>query len=178
MLPALVLVFLFSVGCASDGGSAAPPPSPRAGEGGATGAPSPAAAPCDPEVREPIDPGSYTHPLSNADPTFSTDPPTSGPHAPGPPVGGVLDEPISRPVQVGALEAGGVLLQHRDLSPDELAALVELAGEDVAVAPNPDLPARVVATAWLTKQTCTAVDPAALQTFVTAHRGQGPGNDG
>ena len=45
------------------------------------------------------------------------------------------------------------------------------------VAPNPDLPgdARVVATAWLTKQTCTRVDLPALRRFVTDRVGKGPG---
>jgi hypothetical protein len=43
----------------------------------------------------------------------------------------------------------------------------------VTVAPNPDLPARVVATAWTYKQRCSAVDVGALQTFIRDHAGVG-----
>ena len=134
---------------------------------------------CGPERREALDPASATHVLPGADePAYLTDTPTSGPHSPGTLLSGVLDEPLSHPAQVGTLEAGGVLLQHRDLEPAELAELEALAGEDVAVAPNPGLADRVVATAWLFKQTCDGVDVDALRAFAEAHVGEGPGSDG
>jgi len=134
--------------------------------------------PCGPARREALDPASASHVLAGAEPEYTTDPPTSGAHAPGPVLSGVLDEPLDRPAQVGALEAGGVLLQHRDLDADELAELESLAGDSVAVVPNPDLPDRVVATAWLFKQTCDAVDVEALEGFVADRLGEGPGSDG
>lgn len=138
-----------------------------------------ASSACEPERREALDPASASHVLpGTGDPEYQTDPPTSGPHEPRPPLSGVLDEPVARPTQVGSLEGGGVLLQHRDLEPDELRELEQLAGDAVAVAPNPDLPERVVATAWLFKQTCTSVDVDALRAFVDAHLGEGPGTDG
>lgn len=134
---------------------------------------------CGRERREALDPSTAVHVLAGGDePAYRTDPPTSGPHEPGLPLSGVLDEPLSRPAQVGALEAGGVLVQHRDLDDAELTALADVAGEGVAVAPNPDLPERVVATAWLFKLSCDGVDVDAIEAFVDAHRGEGPGSDG
>jgi hypothetical protein len=90
----------------------------------------------------------------------------------------VSDEPLPRPIQVGLLEAGKVLLQHGDLPPAAQTSLESLASDGVVVAPNADLPAPVVATAWLTKMTCTSVDVDALDAFIAAHAGKGPGFDG
>jgi hypothetical protein len=152
------LSLLFITGCGSSGASSA----------------------CGPARREALD-SNLSHVLvqpGSPEPDYRTDPPTSGPHAPGLPPDGVITRSLSRPAQVGALEGGVVLLQHRDLSPDELRQLSELAGAQVVVAPNPGLPDRVVATAWLFKQICSGVDVGALRTFVTEHRGKGPGTDG
>ena len=86
-----------------------------------------------------------------------------------------MDEPITRPVQVGILERGDVLLQHDpDLDAGDRARLEDLAGDGVVVAPNPELPAPIVATAWLYKRTCDAADADALQDFVDERRGKGP----
>ncbi len=138
-----------------------------------------AGAGCGDEVQERFDP-STNHVLPGAaEPEYLSDPPTSGPHQPGPARSGVVDEPLSRPVQVGQLEAGAVLLQHaEDLPGDQLAELQALAGDLVIVGPNGDLPAPVVATAWTFKLECQAVDAAAIAEFVAEHRGQGPGSDG
>ncbi|MBA2283673.1 MAG: DUF3105 domain-containing protein, partial [Acidimicrobiia bacterium] len=127
---------------------------------------------CGPARREALDPSSGTHLLAGApEPEYLSDPPTSGTHEPVPLLSGVRDEPLGRAAQVGQLEAGAVLLQHRDLDADQLATLEGLAGEGIVVVPNPDLPAPVVATAWLFKQTCEAVDVAALQGFLDEHAG-------
>lgn len=147
---------------------------PACGDGGEGGG-----SACGPVRREALDPQSAVHVLGGDEPEYATDPPTSGPHQPGEPLSGVLDEPVPRPVQVGHLEAGGVLIQHRgDLDPEQLAGLRSLAGERVAVAPNPDLPDPVVATAWLFKQRCDAVDVEALRRFVDDHLGRGAGFHG
>jgi hypothetical protein len=135
---------------------------------------------CGPAQREALD-SNLSHVLvqpGSPEPTYRTDPPTSGPHAPGLAPTGVITRSLSRPAQVGALEGGAVLLQHRDLSPDELRQLSELAGAQVIVAPNADIPDRVVATAWLFKQTCSGVDVGALRTFAAERQGKGPGTDG
>lgn len=132
------------------------------------------AASCSSPVVDPLDPRSLQHALPGATPTYDTEPPTSGPHQPGALAGGVISEPLPGPVQVGALEAGQVLLQHRDLSPGERSRLEALAGARVIVAPNPALPAPVVASAWRTRQLCRAVDVDALSRFVADHAGHDP----
>jgi hypothetical protein len=128
---------------------------------------------CGPITREALDRGFLVHVLED-DPSveYTSDPPTSGPHRPSPPVSGTLDEALPRPVQVGILERGDVLIQHR---PDvDAAALADLAADRVVIAPNPDLPAPVVATAWLYKRTCTEPDVDALGAFVDQRVGHGP----
>ncbi len=130
---------------------------------------------CEPPVQDPLDPRSLQHVLPGAPPpTYVTEPPTSGPHQAGGLAGGVVNQPLPGPLQVGALEAGQVLLQHRDLEPAERTRLEALAGPLVVVAPNPALPTRVVASAWRTRQGCGAIDAAELGRFVSDHAGQGP----
>jgi hypothetical protein len=131
---------------------------------------------CGPATREALDPAYLVHVLGDEqDLEYRSDPPTSGPHLPAPALGGVVDEPISRPLQVGVLERGDVLLQHdQDLPAGDRAALEALAGPGVVVAPNPDLPAPVVATAWLFKRTCEEVDVPALEAFIDERQGKGP----
>ena len=134
---------------------------------------------CGPITREALDPAYLVHVARRptTDVEYTSDPPTSGPHQPAPPVEGVVDEPITRPVQVGILERGDVLLQHDpDLDAERARrAWRTLAGDGVVVAPNPDLPAPVVATAWLYKRTCDAVDADALAGVHRRAPGQGPG---
>jgi hypothetical protein len=91
-------------------------------------------------------------------------------------VTGVVDEPLPPAVQVGILEGGDVLLQHGpDLDDASRHALEGLAGDRVVVAPNPAVdPGDVVATAWVFKRTCDAVDVSALQEFVDERVGKGP----
>jgi hypothetical protein len=138
---------------------------------------------CGPVRREPLDSRSV-HVLPGADPPeYRTDPPTSGPHLPAPSTEDVRDAPIAAPVQVGLLEEGNVLIQHVGLPADERAEVEALAGDGVIVAPADALPddAAVVATAWVTKQVCGAVDPAALTaltTFAADHVDRGPGQHG
>ena len=131
---------------------------------------------CGPITREGLDPAYLVHVLGEDDGVeYTSDPPTSGPHQPGPPVEGVVADPIARPVQVGILERGDVLIQHRpDLDADALASVEALAGERIVVAPNPDLADPVVATAWLFKRTCQTVDVAALEQFADERVDQGP----
>ena len=138
-----------------------------------------ASGPCGPIRREALDPSFLVHVVGGVETgiEYRSDPPTSGPHQPTPPVDGVVDEPLSRPVQVGVLERGDVLVQHDpELARTDLELLRDLAGEGVVVAPNPDLPDPVVATAWVAKRTCTAVDPDALEDFISARKGKGPGD--
>ena len=132
---------------------------------------------CAPAVRERLDPNSIQHLLPGASiPPYETHPPTSGAHQVGAWPTGVLTDPIRDPVQVAMLEGGEVLVQY---GPAVAAAdrrdLEAFARRNahVTVAPNADLPAPIVATAWTYKQTCTGVDTGALGRFVRAHAGKG-----
>lgn len=140
-----------------------------------------ASGPCGPVRREPLDRRSH-HVLPGAEGTeYQTDPPTSGPHLASPGTDDVLAEPLSPEVQVGLLEEGTVLLQHHGLDAADRRALEALAGDGVVVAPAAgplDDDAVVVATAWITKQACSAVDVDALAGFAGDHRGGGPGGHG
>lgn len=131
---------------------------------------------CGPITREALDSAYLVHVLGTETAVdYTSDPPTSGPHQPSPPVEGVVTDPITRPIQVGILERGDVLIQHApDLAAADVEALEALAGGDVIVAPNPDLPAPVVATAWTYKRTCSEVDIDALEAFATERAGNGP----
>jgi hypothetical protein len=125
---------------------------------------------CGDAVVETVDPAALTHLLpGTAEPEYLTDPPTSGPHDTRPLSTDVLAEPLPRPRQVGVLEAGRILVQHRGLDDADRAALEALAGPDVVIAPNPDLPVPIVVTAWVTKMTCTDVDIDPIEAFVTDH---------
>lgn len=170
----LVVVGLVLGACGDDDGSAGT--TTTAEREATTTTEAPSGPSCDDEITEPVDPGSPRHVLpGSAEPTYATDPPTSGPHDSRPIDDPVQTEPIARARQVGQLEAGKVLVQHRDLGADEVAAVTALAGDDVIVAPNPDLPDRVVATAWVTKLVCDGPDVDGLSAFIETHAGRGPG---
>lgn len=131
---------------------------------------------CGPVVREALNPSYLVHVLdAESAEQYTSDPPTSGPHQAGPPIDGVRDEPLARPVQVGILERGDVLVQHDPaLTPEEIARLASLAEPGVVIAPNPDLPANVVVTAWTHKRVCDAVDLDAIEDFIDQRAGKGP----
>ena len=133
---------------------------------------------CGPVTREALDPNSGLHVLPDQYvPEFTTDPPTSGAHYSLPPPTGAVGEPVERPMQVTALEGGQVLVQYRDRSDADVAALEALGSDIVVVAPNPDQADPVVLTAWLTKQTCSGVDRATIGRFIDEQQGRGPGTD-
>ncbi len=136
-----------------------------------TTAPAEATPVCGPIVTEDFDPTSSQHVLPGAvEPIYFTDPPTSGPHTAGPAFTGVLDTTLDRPVQIGVMEAGGVIIHHNGLTDEEAALLVPLTEtESVSLMSNDVLePGQVVATAWLHKITCDGADPEAISEFVAA----------
>lgn len=127
------------------------------------------------ELREPEDPASDQHVLTEGAFEYLTDPPTSGPHVAGPTPSGALQQPVARAIQVRLLEAGGVLVQHDGSI--AAAALAELADETTVVAPAESLPAPVVATAWTWKLSCEDVDVERIAQFASERRGDAPGAD-
>lgn len=132
---------------------------------------------CGPIKRERVDPASSLHLLPGVrEPEYLSDPPTSGPHQSGPQLKGVLQETLERPVQVAILERGDVLIQYRDpQDAGKLKTFVEAPvkaadnGSSVVIAPNPDLSAPIIATAWAVKQTCEKVDEETLREFIENH---------
>lgn len=155
MVGMVALVAVLGTGCGDDGG---------------------AAGRCGPVLREGLDPAYLVHVVDDdIEVEYSSDPPTSGPHKPSPPDTGVVNRVLSRPIQVGILERGDVLIQYDPTLGDaDQDRLEGLAGDQVVVAPNPDLPATVVATGWVYKQTCDAVDVPLLEDFVAERVGNGP----
>lgn len=100
--------------------------------------------------------------------------PTSG-DGDGPVRCGVLDTPVPPGEQAAALAVGVVVVQHRDgVGADTLADGLDVDGGGVLVAPNPDLDARVVATAWEHRFALDEVDLQRVRAFVTAYGGRGP----
>lgn len=100
--------------------------------------------------------------------------PTSG-DVSADPVCGVSEDPVSVDTQVGALAAGIVVVQYRDgEDAEQVVGAVAETPTEVLVAPNTDLSAPVVATAWGRRLELEAVDGQALRAFVTAHAGLGP----
>lgn len=133
---------------------------------------------CGPITRDALDPSSLTHVLPGAPtPSYLTDPPTSGAHQPTPAVEGFQKRPLAPQIQVGILEEGRILVQFHGLDQGDVDELRGLVSSKVVVAPASSLPgdAHVVATSWVTRQVCTAVDVGQLRHFVEARSGKGPG---
>lgn len=134
-------------------------------------------AKCGPIVHDKLDPGSGTHVLPGSPtPSYIVNPPTSGAHQPGPRITGPVDEPIAPSLQVGVLEEGRILIQYKGVSDEDVKTLEALNSDQVVVAPASmlDGDATVVATAWLTHQSCTGVDTETLKEFVAQRAGKGP----
>lgn len=103
--------------------------------------------------------------------------PTSGNHL-GSARCGVSGEPVGVDDQLASLAGGIVLVQFRpdDLDDAAVATAESLAANDrrVVVAPNPDLDAPVMATAWARRMPLDGVNRELLSAFVTAYEGSGP----
>jgi len=129
------------------------------------------------EIREPEDPRSIQHVIDAESVVFQTDPPTSGPHLSGPPLQGLFGQPIAPAAQVRTLESGGIVVQYE--SEGALEAMRTLLDDEgdapIAVAPNTDLPAAVVATAWTWKLTCDSPNIARIREFAASRTVDAPG---
>lgn len=121
------------------------------------------AAGCDKVQRQEVQfPSNHVLP-GTPEPRYLSEPPTSGPHLIPPKILGRYEEPLSRPIQVGILESGKLLVQYRDAADGPAADA--LGGADVVVAPNPTLSQPVVLTAWLRLQRCQRVDADVVDAF-------------
>lgn len=103
---------------------------------------------------------------------YTSDPPTSGPHFTSTAGTGVNEVAVESERLIHNLEHGGVVIHHRGLPADQLAALSErvrdLDGAKVLLVPSPALPgdAAVAYTAWQRLQTCARFDADVLDTFL------------
>lgn len=107
---------------------------------------------------------------------YNSDPPTSGPHAPTRPVWGVHPRPISKALQVHALEDAGVLVQYNCPAgcPDLVARLepvVRRYPTEVILAPYPGMPHRIALTAWTKLDAFDEFDEARIVRFIGKFRG-------
>lgn len=114
---------------------------------------------------------------------YSSTPGTSGWHAAGrPPSGVFVDEGLSEPDIVAALEAGEVVVAYdagavEEQDVDRLERLAdELAGRLTVTRFDDDMGAPVVLNAWATRQPCTGVDEEAIRQFVARFGDGGEGH--
>ncbi|HWP34006.1 MAG TPA: DUF3105 domain-containing protein, partial [Thermodesulfobacteriota bacterium] len=107
---------------------------------------------------------------------YNSDPPTSGPHAPQRPAWGIHWQPLSKALQVHALEDGGVLVQYNcptgcpELR-DRLAAIVRDYPEYVILAPYPGMKHRIALTAWTKLDAFDEFDEKRIRRFIERFRG-------
>lgn len=132
---------------------------------------------CSRVVREDVADDSQLHVIASADIDYTSEPPTSGPHAPGP-LPGIYVRTLSGPEQVGVLERGDVVIQFR---PDVVsgASLGSLVSDRVVLMPNPDLGPNIVLTAWAHKMECKDYivgqdDESPIAEFISTRVDQGP----
>lgn len=116
---------------------------------------------------------------------YNSTPPTSGWHTSGAFTIAIHapDDQLSEPRQVSVLEAGGVVVTHRDLPGSERARLEAHVRDHydgrVALTSYPDLePGAVAFTGWGVLQRCDAVDIDALDAFVNAYADERPATPG
>lgn len=125
---------------------------------------------CGPTVVEQLDSRLFHLLPDSPAPTYLTDPPTSGPHVSGLRVAGAQDRPLSAVEQVSTLELGVVIVQYgARIGRDDLARLVELAGDRVTVAPTSRDDDQVFVTGWVTKMTCRGVDRPGVDAFIARY---------
>lgn len=106
---------------------------------------------------------------------YSSTPPTSGWHQSGLPPVGIFTDAVPETRQVSALEAGGVVVTHNGLAPQDVAALADHVRESgvedqVVVTPYGAIdPGEVVLASWGALQRCEGLDLDALDTYVAAY---------
>jgi len=126
---------------------------------------------CDRIERESLAEDSAVHVIANASARYSSLPPTSGAHSPGPELG-VYERTLSFPEQVGVLERGDVVIQFdaAALEPNDLDHLKSIYAGDAVIFPAIDPDDALVMTAWRTRQRCTNLDNNVVASFISQYR--------
>lgn len=142
----------------------------------------------------PAQEGQHTAELTaTSDESWNTDPPTSGAHHPQPAVYGFYDEPVPLPQTIHNLEHGGIVIHYgKDVPEEQIEAMRAWYADDpngLLVARLDKLGDRIALSAWTTDEALTAddadngegylakcprFDEDAFDTFVEAHRFEGP----
>src|SRR5574337_2219986 len=113
-------------------------------------------------------------PSDTPHPPYNSDPPTSGPHAPGLARWGVYTEPVPKELQVHNLEDGGVVIQYSCQDcPDLVKQLATIAEryDRIILAPYPGLDRKIALTAWGTIDQFDQFDEARIVQFIKTHIG-------
>ena len=98
-------------------------------------------------------PGLQPDHLANPDAnvTYNSVPPSSGPHFQSPAPWGIYDDPIKQTILVHNLEHGGVVLQYGDVGEETVREIQAFYQDDpygVVVSPYPRLGKNIALTAW------------------------------
>ncbi len=108
--------------------------------------------------------------------SYSTDPPTSGPHVDRTAPWGVSATPVPNELAVHNLEDGGVVINYSpDLDKatvDRLAELVRTYDTEVLMTAHPGMSTPIALTAWGRIDRLGSFDEARIKRFIAAFRGQ------
>ena len=114
-------------------------------------------------------------------PGYNSTPPTSGARAARWARCGVYRQEIPDIYQVASLSRGTVIVHYRASftadARDTVEQVVAGLGSGVIAAPNSDLSAPIVLTAWGALLQLQVVDPGRIGTFIEQYGGQGPSNE-
>jgi uncharacterized protein DUF3105 len=87
----------------------------------------------------------------DANVTYNSSPPSSGPHFQSPAPWAIYDEPVKQTILVHNLEHGGVVIQYGDVGEETVKDIQAFYQDDpygLVVAPNPKLGKKIALTAW------------------------------
>lgn len=115
---------------------------------------------------------------AEAHPPYDSNPPTSGPHFPGPPQWGTYRAIFPDEKIIHNLEHGGVWISYRDISdPDQVHQLEAIAGRYpnlIILTYRPANDAPIAVSAWGRLLTLDRVDAAQINNFFLRYSGKGP----
>lgn len=112
---------------------------------------------------------------------WSTNPPTSGWHAPSPYPAGFYEDEIPMPRIIHSMEHGAVIVHYRpDISEEEKAKLKEFFDDNdnkkLLVVPYSDMETKYALTSWQFIDKFDQYDQERIKTFLNDHHGNGPEN--
>jgi hypothetical protein len=96
-----------------------------------------------------LDPKHLASPDANV--TYNSFPPSSGPHFQQPAPWGIYEDPIKQTILVHNLEHGGIIVQYGDIGEEAVREIQAFYQDDpygLVVAPNPKLGKKIALTAW------------------------------